>query len=83
MLAPRIRSTAADAGIALAWVPFAAVAFWLRGEGHQLVWFLEALAAFSLVHQPLTLLLVYGDAEQFADCSSSAPSCLPPPSRSA
>src|SRR3954462_5812868 len=27
---------------------------------------LEALSAFSFVHQPLTLPLVYGDAEQFA-----------------
>ena len=65
-LAPRIRSSTTDTAIALAWIPFAAVAFWLRGDGHQLVWFLEALAAFSLVHQPLTLMLVYGDAEQFA-----------------
>src|SRR5207248_7330138 len=65
-LAPRIRSSTTDTAIALAWVPFAAIAVWLRGDGSQLVWFLEALAAFSLVHQPLTLMLVYGDAEQFA-----------------
>jgi hypothetical protein len=64
--APWIRSARADTGLALAWVPFAATAFWFRGDGHQLVLLLEAMFAFSFVHQPLTLTLVYGDAEQFA-----------------
>ena len=64
--APWIRSARADTGLALAWVPFAAAAFWFRGDGHQLVLLLEAMFAFSFVHQPLTLTLVYGDATQFA-----------------
>lgn len=61
-----IRSARADTGLALAWVPFAAAAFWFRADGRQLVLVLEAMFAFSFVHQPLTLTLVYGDAEQFA-----------------
>ncbi|MEY2448577.1 MAG: hypothetical protein QOH79_2053 [Acidimicrobiaceae bacterium] len=64
--APWIRSARADSALVFAWVPFAAAAFWFRGDGRQLVWLLEAMFAFSFVHQPLTLTLVYGDAEQFA-----------------
>ena len=64
--APWIRSARADTALALAWVPFAAAAFALRDKGPQLVVLLEALSAFSFLHQPLTLPLVYGDAEQFA-----------------
>ncbi|MEY2421194.1 MAG: hypothetical protein QOI95_1261 [Acidimicrobiaceae bacterium] len=64
--APWIRSAGADTALALAWIPFALAAFWSRGDGRQLVVLIEALIAFSFVHQPLTLALVYGDAEQFA-----------------
>jgi hypothetical protein len=59
-----IRSAHADIALALAWIPFAAVAFALR-DGRQLILLLEVLSAFSFLHQPLTPLLVYGDAEQF------------------
>lgn len=60
-----IRSRRADTGIALAWMPFAAVIALLRSDGHDVTTFLEALSLFSFVHQPLTLPLVYGDRAQF------------------
>jgi hypothetical protein len=63
--APWIRSARADIPLALAWLPFAAVAFALR-DGRHLIVMLELLSTFSFLHQPLTPLLVYGDAEQFA-----------------
>jgi hypothetical protein len=65
-LAPWIRSARADTALALSWVPFAAAAFVLRDDGRQLVMLLEVLSAFSFLHQPLTLPLVYADPEQFA-----------------
>lgn len=64
--APWIRSASADTALALAWIPFAAATFAVRNDGHQLVTVLGALSAFSFVHQPLTLPIVYGDAEQFS-----------------
>jgi hypothetical protein len=63
---PWIRSARADTALAFAWLPFAAAALWFRDDGNQLVVLLEALFAFSFVHQPLTLVLVYSDGEQFA-----------------
>jgi len=65
-LAPWIRSPLADTALAFAWIPFAAAALAVRDDGRQLVVLLEVLSAFSFLHQPLTLPLVYGDAAQFA-----------------
>ena len=61
-----IRSARADTALALAWVPFAVAALAVSSDGRQLLLLLEVLSVFSFLHQPLTLLLVYGDAEQFA-----------------
>jgi hypothetical protein len=61
-----IRSAHADAGVALAWIPFALAVAAVRSDGRSLAALLEALSLFSFVHQPLTLPLVYGDQSQFA-----------------
>jgi len=53
-----------DIIIAFAWVPFAVVAMAL--EGDAVAWLMSVTLLFSFTHQPLTLALVYGDADQFA-----------------
>jgi hypothetical protein len=61
-----IRSVQADTALALAWIPFAAVAVALRGDVDHLGVYLAALLFLSLLHQPLTLTLVYADPVQLA-----------------
>jgi hypothetical protein len=55
-----------DVLLAFAWVPFAGAAFLARNAPGSLTTVVSATLLVSLVHQPLTLGLVYGDAEQFA-----------------
>ncbi|MBL7487728.1 hypothetical protein I6A60_09100 [Frankia sp. AgB1.9] len=61
-----IRSASYDLGVAALWVPFAAVAWALADNGPAVRWLVAATLMFSVMHQPLTLLLVYGDRKQFA-----------------
>jgi hypothetical protein len=61
-----IHSASTDIVIALAWVPFALAALVLRGNGDAVAALMSATLLFSFTHQPLTLALVYGDADQFA-----------------
>jgi hypothetical protein len=61
-----IRSASYDLGVAVLWVPFAAVAWALADNGPAVRWLVAATLMFSVMHQPLTLLLVYGDRKQFA-----------------
>lgn len=66
---PRVRwihSAPTDLVIAFAWVPFAAAAVALAGNGDAVAGLMSATLLFSFTHQPLTLALVYGDADQFA-----------------
>jgi hypothetical protein len=54
-----------DVALALSWVPFALVAHVLQGRAPDLLpVFVGAVFLLSFAHQPLTLGLVYGDAEQ-------------------
>jgi hypothetical protein len=61
-----IRSPRADLGVALAWIPFACGIAAVHTNPDSVVALLAALSLFSFLHQPLTLPLVYGDREQFA-----------------
>jgi hypothetical protein len=61
-----IRSASYDLGVAALWVPFAAVAWAVADNGPAVRWLVAATLMFSVMHQPLTLLLVYGDRKQFA-----------------
>jgi len=61
-----IRSASYDLGVAALWVPFAAAAWALTGNGPAVRWLVAATLMFSVMHQPLTLLLIYGDRKQFA-----------------
>lgn len=63
-----------DVAVALAWVPFAAAAWWLSaadstpatpGQTTALAAFITGVFLLSFAHQPLTLALVYGDPAQF------------------
>lgn len=54
-----------DIPLALAWVPFCLAAVAVRGDGARLNALVGATLLFSLMHQPLTLGLVYGDKAQF------------------
>jgi hypothetical protein len=61
-----IRSAPFDLSVALLWVPFAGVAWAVADNGPAVRWLVAATLMFSVMHQPLTLLLVYGDRTQFA-----------------
>src|SRR5438093_13555611 len=65
-----IYGPAADLFIALCWVPVFLVAHTLTAEhgaaDHSLNRLFNATFLFSLLHQPLTLALVYGDKRRFA-----------------
>jgi hypothetical protein len=56
-----------DVALAFAWVPFTCIGFLLErgGTGAELTMFVSAVFLLSFAHQPLTVALVYGDAEQF------------------
>ncbi|MEZ5168242.1 MAG: hypothetical protein R2695_17830 [Acidimicrobiales bacterium] len=56
-----IRHPGWDVGMALAWVPFAALALQWSGDPSRLRWLVAATLLFSVSHQPLTLPLVYAD----------------------
>jgi hypothetical protein len=56
-----IRRPAWDALMALAWVPFAALAIVWDGRTDRLQWLVAATLLFSVSHQPLTMPLVYAD----------------------
>ena len=58
----------ADLFVALCWVPLFLGAHWLtgrQGNGHPLNVLFNGAFVLSLLHQPLTLALVYGDKRQF------------------
>jgi hypothetical protein len=53
-----------DAALALCWVPFAVVVGAVQSDPHLVSALLSAVLLLSLAHQPVTLALVYGDAER-------------------
>lgn len=55
-----------DFGVALAWIPFSAVTYFVLENSSALKLVVAATFAFSLSHQPLTLPLVYGDSLRFS-----------------
>lgn len=61
-----IHGPTTDVVIALGWVPFAVGALALKGHPDAVAALMSATLLFSFTHQPLTLALVYGDADQFA-----------------
>ncbi len=61
-----IHGPSLDLFLALCWVPFAIAGLALQGSGDRLQWYASAVLLLSLAHQPITLAMVYGDAEQFA-----------------
>jgi hypothetical protein len=61
-----IRSAGYDLAVAALWVPFALAAWAVSGHPPAVRWLVAATLTFSVMHQPLTLLLVYGDRRQFA-----------------
>jgi len=70
--APRLRARfmhrpAFDVALALAWIPFtiACRSLELGGDGATLGAFVAGVFLLSFAHQPLTVALVYGDADQF------------------
>jgi hypothetical protein len=56
-----------DVALALCWVPFAVVVVAIQGHRHLLAAALSGVLLLSLSHQPVTLALVYGDAQRFRD----------------
>jgi hypothetical protein len=54
-----------DIAMALSWVPFSLLALAIDDNPALLKTLMVAVFLFSFSHQPLTLLLVYGDAERF------------------
>lgn len=54
-----ITSPAADAALALSWIPFALAAHAVDGRAADLRWLLAAVMFVSFAHQPLTFPLVY------------------------
>jgi hypothetical protein len=54
-----------DTGLALCWVPFAIATVAVEHSAHLTAALLSAVLLLSLSHQPITLALVYGDAERF------------------
>lgn len=61
-----IRSAGYDLSVAALWVPFATVGWAVADNGPAVRWLVAATLMFSVMHQPLTLVLVYGDRKQFA-----------------
>lgn len=61
-----IHGVRTDVVLALGWVPFALGAIGVRGHATALHWFAWGVLVLSLLHQPVTLALAYGDGEQFA-----------------
>lgn len=61
-----IRGPAADAAVALCWIPIAALAVALDDSPDALLTLFGGVFLLSFLHQPLTLVLVYGDPDQFA-----------------
>jgi hypothetical protein len=61
-----IRSPAVDVSVALAWVPFAVVAVAVAGDADRLRQVAGGVLLLSFIHQPVTLPLAYGDADQRA-----------------
>ena len=59
-----LRGPGHDLTMALLWVPFALAALAVRHDPEHLRFLVSATLLFSFAHQPLTLWLVYGDAEQ-------------------
>ena len=55
-----------DFGVALAWIPFSVVTYFVLANESALKLVVAATFAFSLSHQPLTLPLVYGDSLRFS-----------------
>jgi len=62
---PWIHSRRRDGVLAWCWVPFALAAVVLQGDPLLLQWMAWGVLVLSLLHQPITLALVYGDAQQF------------------
>ncbi|HEY5153707.1 MAG TPA: hypothetical protein VIJ47_03165 [Acidimicrobiales bacterium] len=54
-----------DAAVALAWIPFVVAVHLAESDPRLLRALISATFLLSFAHQPLTLALVYGDAEQF------------------
>ncbi len=63
-LARWVHGPARDTVLAFVWIPFAVAAAALLG-GPSINVFITAVFLLSFAHQPLTVALVYGDAEQF------------------
>ncbi len=55
-----------DGALSLLWVPFSVAATMAGGRPDLLALVVAATLLTSLVHQPLTLAMIYGDPEQFA-----------------
>ena len=69
-IAPRsttrwIRGPLWDIAMALAWVPFSALALMWNGDVDRIEWLVAATLLFSVSHQALTMPLVYGDAHVY------------------
>jgi len=56
-----------DVLLAFCWAPFAGLALVVSPHPHALAAVLSGVLLLSLAHQPVTLALVYGDAERFAE----------------
>jgi hypothetical protein len=61
-----IHGPRADVALTLLWVPFSVAAALAMGNARALQVVVAATLLTSLVHQPLTLGLIYGDPDQFA-----------------
>jgi hypothetical protein len=59
-----LHSPTHDVAMAFIWLPFAVAAHLVAGDPEHVRWLVSATLAFSFAHQPLTLWLVYGDANQ-------------------
>jgi hypothetical protein len=60
-----VHGAAVDSAMALSWIPFAALGAWWQGDGDRLPWLVSATLLLSFFHQPLTVVLVYGDRRTF------------------
>lgn len=60
-----IKGRYTDIAMAVSWVPFSLLALAIGDNAALLKTLMVAVFLFSFSHQPLTLLLVYGDAERF------------------
>jgi hypothetical protein len=54
-----------DVALALCWIPFAAAGWLLRDDANGTAWLVSVTLLISLLHQPLTIALVYGDRRNF------------------